>query len=183
MAALVASLWLANAYSFGGLAAPAPALVRSGSLWVLIAGINGLGENLAVLGYPLATLRRMIGFWPAALLLSTLFTLGHLGNGGENAVGLASIFLQGFLLCTTVYLTGNLWLSVGLHAGGIFAEDFLFSLPDSGVVYTGHLSNALLSGPEWLTGGAVGPEASVLAAAVFFVAIIGLVVTYRTRAA
>ncbi len=65
---------------------------------------------------------------------------------------------------------GGLWLSVGIHAGGIFAEDFLLSAPDSGVVYTRHLTNATFHGPVWLTGGQAGPEGSVAAFVVFGVA-------------
>ena len=70
---------------------------------------------------------------------------------------------------------------IGRHAGGVFAEDFLFSLPDSGVEYTGHLSNASLHGPEWLAGGSVGAEASVVALIVFVAALLTLIFAYRQR--
>jgi hypothetical protein len=48
-----------------------------------------------------------------------------------------------------------------MHASFDFGETFLYSVPDSGVVFSGHLSNATLAGPWWLTGGSTGPEASV----------------------
>ena len=48
-----------------------------------------------------------------------------------------------------------------MHASFDFGETFLFSVPDSGVLYYKHLSNALLHGKDWLTGGSVGPEGSV----------------------
>jgi hypothetical protein len=51
---------------------------------------------------------------------------------------------------------------VGMHASFDFAETFLYSVPDSGMIFPGHLSNATLRGPAWLTGGTAGPEASVL---------------------
>jgi len=57
--------------------------------------------------------------------------------------------------------TGSLWFAVGMHAAFDFGETFLYSVPDSGVVLPGHLSDATLHGPAWLTGGTVGPEASV----------------------
>ena len=57
--------------------------------------------------------------------------------------------------------TGNLWLAVGWHASFDFGETFLFSVPDSGLVFDRHLSSAALHGPNWLTGGTVGPEGSV----------------------
>jgi membrane protease YdiL (CAAX protease family) len=183
LATIVGLLSVAGAYTFGSVTISAAGFARLALVWILVATINGLGENLAVLGYPLAAVRQMIGFWPAALLLSMIFALAHLGNAGENAIGIGSVFLQALLLCITVELTGTLWLSIGLHAGGVFAEDFLFSLPDSGVVYTGHLSNASLHGPEWLAGGSVGAEASVVAVIVFASALLTLLFGFRRRRA
>jgi len=65
------------------------------------------------------------------------------------------------LLALTLKRTGNLWLAVGWHAAFDFGESFLFSVPDSGTLLPGHLSNATLHGPAWLTGGTVGPEGSI----------------------
>jgi hypothetical protein len=49
-----------------------------------------------------------------------------------------------------------------MHAAFDFGETFLFSVPDSGMIFPGHLSNATLHGPNWLTGGSPGPEASII---------------------
>jgi len=50
-----------------------------------------------------------------------------------------------------------------MHAAFDFGETFLFSVPDSGVIFPGHLSSAVIrDGPAWLVGGSAGPEASVL---------------------
>jgi hypothetical protein len=54
-----------------------------------------------------------------------------------------------------------LWYAVGLHASFDWGETYLFSVPNSGTFMPGHLSNAVLHGPKWLTGGTVGPEGSV----------------------
>jgi membrane protease YdiL (CAAX protease family) len=69
--------------------------------------------------------------------------------------------LVGLFWCLTLRRTGNLWFAVGMHASFDFGETFLYSVPDSGVVFPGHLSNATRAGPAWLTGGSAGPEASV----------------------
>jgi hypothetical protein len=66
------------------------------------------------------------------------------------------------IFALTLRRTGTLWLAVGWHAAFDFGETFLYSVPDSGATFPGHLSNATLHGPAWLTGGAAGPEASVL---------------------
>jgi len=170
--AIVLLIWLSHGYSFGTLALSGRTLIRYLLLWAATALINAIAENLAILGYPLFTLTSAIRFWPAALLLTGIFTVGHISNAGENRLGLISIFLQGFFFCLTICRTGDLWFSVGLHAGGIFAEDFLLSTPDSGVVYNGHLLNSSFHGSPWLTGGSVGPEASVMAFIVLVLALI-----------
>jgi hypothetical protein len=67
----------------------------------------------------------------------------------------------GLVFCFALKRTGNLWFCVGMHAAFDYGETFLYSAPDSGVVFDSHLSTAILHGPAWLTGGSVGPEASV----------------------
>jgi len=181
--AIVLLIWLSHGYSFGTLALSGRALIRYLLLWAAAALINAIAENLAILGYPLFTLASAIRFWPAALLLTGIFTVGHIGNAGENRLGLISIFLQGFFFCLTICRTRDLWFSVGLHAGGIFAEDFLLSTPDSGVVYNGHLLNSSFHGSPWLTGGSVGPEASVMAFIVLVLALILFDRIHRKREA
>jgi hypothetical protein len=57
--------------------------------------------------------------------------------------------------------SGNLWCAVGFHAAYDWGQT-LFGVPDSGMAPYHHLFNSVFSGPWWLTGGIVGPEASVL---------------------
>lgn len=176
--AIVLLIWVNRGYSFGTFALSGRELIRYTLIWAAAALVNAFAENLAILGYPLFSLTSAVGFWPSALFLTGVFTLAHLANSGENPLGLVSIFLQGFFLCLTICRTGDLWFSVGLHAGGIFAEDFLLSAPDSGTNYTGHLLKSSFYGPAWLTGGSVGPEASAMA---FFVLLLALLIFNRTH--
>jgi uncharacterized protein len=162
MAVLMGLIAWMGGYRITGLALSGPTLARYATLWVGGAVVNGLAENLAVLGYPLLRTAKTLGFVPAILLVSALFAAAHMGNPGENPLGLASVFLAAVLLAASIWRTGDLWLSVGIHAGLVLAEDFLFSVPDSGEVYSGHLVSSQFSGPAWLNGGAAGPEGSVV---------------------
>jgi hypothetical protein len=47
-----------------------------------------------------------------------------------------------------------------------WSESYLFSVPDSGAILPGHLLKSSLHGPDWITGGSVGPEGSYLVFAV-----------------
>jgi uncharacterized protein len=183
MAATLGAIACFGGYRVSGIALSGSALAYYLPLWLAIAVVNGLAENLAVMGYPLFRLARDTGWVPASLLVGLVFGAAHLGNPGENLLGIASVFLIGVLLATTIWLTGNLWLSVGIHAGAVLAEDLIFSVPDSGAVYTGHLLVSRLTGPAWLSGGDAGPEGSVLALPVFAVLLVLLWIVYRRRPA
>lgn len=181
VAALIGLIYSMGGYSLGERLLSGKSLAAYSGLWLLTACVNGFAENLLFIGYPLFTLKKAIGFWPAALLLGLLFAFAHSSNVGENLVGLISIFLQFLLFALPIYLTGDLWLSIGLHAGGVFAEDFLFSVPDSGVRYSGHLMNSSFHGRDWVTGGAVGPEGSAAAFIVFVLGMIAFTLIHRKK--
>jgi len=148
-------------YHFGGLAIHGVDLFRWAAFWGAFFVLVGLYEEFAFRGYVQFTLAQAAGFWPAAVLLSAAFGFVHRSNPGESKMGLAGVVLTGLLWCFSLRRTGNLWFAVGMHASFDFGETFLYSVPDSGVVFPGHLSNATLAGPAWLTGGSAGPEASV----------------------
>jgi hypothetical protein len=55
-----------------------------------------------------------------------------------------------------------LWFAVGYHAAWDWGETFFYGTPDSGLPGKGHLLNSSFHGSQWMTGGTVGPEGSVL---------------------
>jgi CAAX protease family protein len=161
VSALVGLISAFGGYSFGTLAVHGGELWRWAVLWAIFFVFVGLFEEFFFRGYTQFTLADGIGFWPAAILLSASFGAVHLGNPGEGWVGAAAVVMIGLVFALTLRRTGSLWFAVGLHASFDFGETFLFSVPNSGVVFDGHLSNASLHGAKWLTGGSVGPEGSV----------------------
>jgi uncharacterized protein len=181
VAATLGAIACFGGYRVSGIALSGAALAYYLPLWLAVAVVNGLAENLAIMGYPLFRLAGDTGWVPASLLVAALFAVAHLGNPGENLLGIAQVFLIGVIFATTIRLTGNLWLSVGIHAGIVLAEDLIFSVPDSGAVYTGHLLISRLTGPAWLSGGYAGPEGSVLALPIFALMFVLLRIVYRSR--
>jgi len=169
ISAVIGLIYAFGGYSFGALALHGPQIVRWAVLWALCLTFVGLFEEFLFRGYALFTLSSGVSFWLAASLLSLLFAAVHLENSGEGRVGVAGVFVVGMLWCFTVRRTGSLWFAVGMHAAFDFGETFLYSVPDSGMVLPGHLSDATLHGPAWLTGGTVGPEASVFDFVLLFI--------------
>ncbi len=161
VSALIGLVSAFGGYSFGVLAVHGGELWRWGILWAAFFVFVGLFEEFLFRGYTQFTLADGIGFWPAAILLSALFGAVHLGNPGEGWVGAAGVVTIGLIFALTLRRTGSLWFAVGLHASFDFGETFLYSVPNSGILFDGHLSNASLHGAKWLTGGTVGPEGSV----------------------
>jgi membrane protease YdiL (CAAX protease family) len=166
---LIGLIYAFGGYSFGRVVLHGTELLHWGLLWAICLLFVGLFEEFLFRGYNLFTLNSGIGFWPAALILSLLFAAVHLQNSGEGLIGVAGVFVVGMLWCFAVRRTGTLWFAVGMHAAYDFGETFLYSVPDSGMLFPGHLSSASLHGPAWLTGGTVGPEASVFYFLIFFI--------------
>lgn len=148
-------------YSFGSLDLHGNGLISWGLLWAVAFILVGLSEEFMFRGYAQYTLARGIGFWPAAVCLSLVFGAAHLRNPGEGIVGALNVAVTGLVFAFVLRRTGNLWLAVGWHSSFDFGETFLFSVPNSGWIFDHHLSNSVVQGPTWLTGGTVGPEGSV----------------------
>lgn len=149
-------------FSLGNMALHGARIFKFAAFWAGFFLVVGLFEESLVRGYPQFTLTQGMGFWPAAILLSNLFAALHLGNAGETWVGLLAVAAIGLFLCLTLRRTGTLWFAVGFHASWDWGESFLYSVPDSGGMVTGHLMRSSFHGSHWITGGSVGPEGSVL---------------------
>lgn len=150
-----------HGFYFGHVVLHGPRLVKFALFWALVFLIVGLFEEFLFRGYSLFTLTTGMGFWPSAVLLSLMFGFAHKGNAGESWFGEVAAGLIGLFFCLTLRRTGNLWFAVGFHFSFDWGETFLYSVPNSGTVMPGHLLNSSFQGPQWLTGGTVGPEGSV----------------------
>jgi membrane protease YdiL (CAAX protease family) len=155
------AMFLLRGFRITGLALHGAAILYSLAGWGIAFLLAGLFEEFLCRGYLQYTLASGIGFWPAAFVMSGLFALGHAFNPNETALGVAAVVLFGLLLCLLLRRTGNLWCAVGFHTAYDWGQTF-YGVPDSGIAPYHNLFNSAFSGPRWLTGGIVGPEASIL---------------------
>jgi uncharacterized protein len=163
---LLALMYALRGFSVMHLAIHGARILRFALFWAFFFLLVGFFEDFLFRGYSQFTLRRVIGFWPSAVVLSGVFGLSHLQNAGEEWVGMLAAAAIGLFFCLTLRRTGNLWFAVGFHAAWDWGETFFYSVPDSGTLFPGHLLKSSFHGPSWLTGGMVGPEGSVLCFAV-----------------
>lgn len=125
--------------------------------------VAGFVEEVLFRGVMFRWLEETFGSWAALALTSLLFGLAHLSN--DNATWFSSFAIAmeaGILLGACYMITRNLWLPIGVHFAWNVVQGFVFDVPVSGHPVEG-LVEARLAGPEWLTGGAFGLEASVIA--------------------
>jgi membrane protease YdiL (CAAX protease family) len=162
LSVLILALRIVGAFEFGSLALHGARILKFAFFYAVLFLVTGFFEDFLVRGYSQWILSRAMHFWPAAAVLSIAFGYIHAANPGEQTTGLVAAGWIGFFLCLTLRRTGNLWWAVGFHMAWDWGESFLFSVPDSGARLPGHLLKSSFHGPDWLTGGSVGPEGSYL---------------------
>lgn len=183
IAVVVSLIWLA-----GGMQAVAVApawrsprsLLQIGLLlpaFVFQAGV----EELMFRGWLLSAVARKANAVVAVLLVSLVFCLLHYSPRQAPLIVLGT-FLFSLFACAWALRARSVWGVMGWHAGWNWLLAVGFELPVTGI--DAHLPALLVAlrplGTDALTGGAEGPEGSVLCS-LFFVAAIGWIWGRRAR--
>jgi hypothetical protein len=130
-------------------------------IMALIFIIVGWQEELLFRGYLLQNTSEGLNLFWGILLSSLVFSLGHLSNPNMGLMPVTGLFLAGLFLAFAYSRTRQLWLPIGLHIGWNFFESTVLGFPVSGLNLF-RLIEQSISGPDWLTGGAFGPEAGLV---------------------
>ncbi len=176
---LVGVLWASHLMVLHPAGLPGSKAGEYGLAWGAGFSLVAVSEELLLRGYLLWTLARGIGFGWSALLLSVGFGLIHGSNPGETPVGLFSAGAIGLLFCLSIWYTRSLWWAIGFHAAWDWGESFFWGTSDSGMVVQGHLFNEQPLGRPLLSGGATGPEGSLLVFPVLMVCALLMFVWFR----
>lgn len=174
--ATIGILWLAGAYRVQALNPAsimlAPFIGAVGSAFL---------EELAVRGVLFRIIEESLGTWYALALSALIFGLMHGLNPGASWNSVAAIALESGILLAAAYIYAhNLWLGIGLHCAWNFTEGGVFGASVSGGKGHGLLA-AQFQGPDWLTGGHFGPEASLVAVLVCLPVTVVLLLLARRR--
>lgn len=177
MALAVGLIALLGGYRVTGIS-PSPQL-----LVPLAIGIGaGFIEEILFRGVLLRVLDSWLGSWAALAITSLLFGLIHLMNPGASVwTALGLVIEAGVLLGAAYLLTRRLWLVIGVHIAWNTVQGGVFSSAVSG---TGDQSGLLLAeaqGPDWLTGGSMGIEGSLVTVLLGFAAGIVMLVLAARR--
>lgn len=134
---------------------------------------SGVVEELMIRAVLLRLVWRAFGPWVAFTASAALFGFGHLGNPNATVFAAVCIALEaGIMLAAFYALTGRLWVSIGAHAAWNFTQGYVFGAAVSGTAFGPAIASSIPQpgAPEWLTGGAFGPEASLPGLLVCFLA-------------
>jgi membrane protease YdiL (CAAX protease family) len=138
--------------------------------------LAGVLEEVLIRGVVFRILEQWLGSWIALAISAAIFGALHLLNPGATLLNAAAISIEaGVLLAGAFMLTRRLWLCIGTHIAWNFTQGGIFSVAVSGGQSTGLLQSRMV-GPDWLTGGTFGAEASVVALVVCATAGVVLIV-------
>jgi len=126
---------------------------------------TGVFEELFFRGGVFRLAEQWFGTWAALVISSLVFGYVHMSNDAATPQGIVSISTwAGILLAASYVLTRRLWLGIGLHSAWNYTQGSVYSTIVSGNPGSGAgLTKSTLEGPDWLTGGSFGVEASVIA--------------------
>lgn len=178
ISAVVLVLWIVGAYTVVGVHRDVPIAAS-----LLLAGVGAaFFEEIVFRGVLFRIVEEGLGSWAALLVSALFFGFIHLGNPGATVWSSMAIAIEAGLLLGMVFqVTRSLPLCMGMHAGWNFTQGSVYGSAVSGVDSKGSWLVPRMSGPDWLTGGAFGFEASIVALAIGFAASLVLAVVAQRR--
>jgi membrane protease YdiL (CAAX protease family) len=174
---VVGVLWLAGSYHVIGTDPQVDWLPDA-----LVIGLGaGIGEEVVARGVIFRIVEEGLGTWWALLISALFFGIAHIFNPGATLWSSAAIAIEAGLLLGMIYhVTRSLWACVGLHAAWNIMQGTVYGIPVSGGAAKGWLvSNR--TGPDWLSGGVFGAEASVVALGVSLLVTVSLLIIALRR--
>jgi membrane protease YdiL (CAAX protease family) len=159
---VMAILWVARVYRPAGWGRWQPL-----GLALLTALAAAAFEEVVFRGFLFRLIAGLGGIWTALAVTAALFGLAHNANPRATWASSAAIAIEAGILLGAAYAAGgSLWLPIGIHTGWNFAEGPVFGMEVSGHARAAGWIGGRLQGPTILTGGAFGPEASIVAVVV-----------------
>ncbi|MFC5582544.1 CPBP family intramembrane glutamic endopeptidase [Rhodanobacter terrae] len=157
--AVVGVLYLAGSYHVIGSNPDAKWLPA-----LLMVGLGaGIGEEIIARGALFRIVEEGLGTWLALIVSALFFGAAHIANPGATVWSSAAIAIEaGLLLGMLYHVTRSLPFCMGLHVAWNFAQGTIYGIPVSGAPADGWLVSTR-TGPDWLSGGVFGAEASVIA--------------------
>jgi uncharacterized protein len=123
--------------------------------------ISGVGEEIVLRGVFFRYAEDWLGSWAALALSAAIFGALHIGNPNATLLAAFAITIEAGVMLAAIYMiTRRLWAAMGLHFAWNFVQGGVYGIAVSGNATKGVLV-AKVSGPDLMTGGSFGAEASL----------------------
>ena len=160
MAAVVLVMMAFGLYRITGAGTDRPLAIISAFFLFLYVGV---GEEILFRGVLFRWIDEKWGFVAALTVSALLFGAMHYGQPGATWWSSLAIAIEAGLLLGAAYkYSGTLWLPIGIHWAWNFVQGNVFGFQVSGGDAGKSLLQATVNGPDCLTGGAFGAEASII---------------------
>ena len=126
-----------------------------------------VSEEIFFRGILFRMINRRWNIWAALVISALIFGGLHIFN--DNATLWSSIAIAieaGSLLGAAYAYSKNIWLPIGIHWIWNYTQGNILGFPVSGEDNVTSVITPEISGPQWLTGGSFGAEASVISAVI-----------------
>ncbi|WJS95896.1 CPBP family intramembrane metalloprotease [Flavobacterium johnsoniae] len=120
-------------------------------------------EEVLVRGIIFRIMEEKLGSYISLAISSVLFGALHLANPHGTLISGICITTAGFLFGAAFMYSRSLWLPIAIHFAWNFTQSGIYGAITSGNEKTNNLVEAQIQGPEFITGGAFGPEGSIQA--------------------
>ena len=123
-----------------------------------------VGEEMIFRGVIFRWIDERWNTWVALLISALLFGWMHISNDNATWWSSLAIAIEAGLLIGAAYKwSGSLWVPIGIHWAWNYTQGNIFGLAVSGNDAGTTLLATTVNGPDIITGGAFGPEASIIA--------------------
>ncbi|WP_375397124.1 type II CAAX prenyl endopeptidase Rce1 family protein [uncultured Sphingomonas sp.] len=117
--------------------------------------------EIVVCGLGFRLVERLLGSWLTLLLAMIFFGTVRFFSDSQTPYAVLAVALEAGLLFAVLYMvTRRLWAAIGLHAAWKFAQVGLYGDAVTAGEPHGYVLS-ILDGPDWLTGGRAGTDASI----------------------
>lgn len=150
------------------------------AFWLVLFLFVAINEEVVFRGYPFQLLLDNFSKWKILVPIAVVFSVAHLSNLGiKNAsvslkiITMANIGLAGVVFGLFYIETKSLAMPIGLHLGWNYIQGSVLGFNVSGVQINKSLWVPIHhSKHDWITGGTVGVEGSLICLAVYVFAIL-----------
>ncbi len=96
--------------------------------------IQSSSEEMWCRGFMYARLKVHYPLWAAIVVNGSIFGLMHIFNDGVSVLAIMDLVLCGISYSLLRWYTGSMWCVMGIHTMWNFTQNFIFGLPNSGLV-------------------------------------------------